>query len=1150
MSFDGTLKFDTAIDTKGFVSSLGSLGSLVSKTMLAAGAAVLGLGTAAAKVGMDFETAASQIAATMGKPKSEIQDIIDEAARLGRTTAFTATEAAEGFNILAMSGLEASDQIAVASDMLNLAAAGGLSLDNAATYLTGTIKGFNQEFDGTINGIKTAQYVADLLATGASKANTSVDGLGAALSDSAASAGSYNQSIESTTVALLRLAEQNVTGTAASTALSAAMKNLYTPSKQAAEVLDQLGVSAYTAEGAERDFNDVVDDLTAALADYTPEQRNAYKQTIFGIQGLEAYNKMTVSSAEKVNKFKDALGNASEGVGAASEMAAEQINNLRGKITILKSGLEGLGVSLYKEMQAPLSEAAGFATELVGDLQAAFDEGGLSSVVEAAGGVVSKIVTKITQEAPKLIDAAATLIHSFCESLKNTDGLSEAAGKLITSLVSAFLSVTGDLLSLGAHLVVQLAKGIMNSMSGLTKTGVEMIKSVTAGIKSTLPEMISLGLNSILEFSRSLRSNFGTLVDAGIDMVLALADSIIESIPTIIQTVPEIITNFCGLINDNAPKLIKAGITIIKNLAKGLIDAIPVIKENIPKIIKAITSVWEAVNWLNLGKQIIQGITKGVTLLKEKLPDVLKSIGKKAKEIFTSIDWHSVGKSIITLAWEGIKAVAHLIPNIVKTIGNAALTVLKTLPKLILEVLVLIFNHVVEWGESVHDKATDAVKETVASVNKWFSQLPGKIWKWLSDIIVKVITWGATVYERASTAVKNTINSVNDWFSQLPGKIWTWLSDIINKVIAWGADLFSKASTAASDTISKVNEWFSTLPGKIWIWLSDIISKIIVWGADLLSKASTAASDTVAKVNEWFSTLPGKIWTWLQNIISNVITWAADLLSKCSTAASDAVSKMNEWFSGLPGKIWTHLQAVITNVTTWASDLLSKCGTAASDAVAKVVEWFSGLPGKVQTHLDSVISKVTSWASDLAAKGAEAAKGLYDAVIDTITDLPGRVYSVGQDIVSGIWSGISDSYDWIKDKIVGWVGDVESWFKSVFGIGSPSRLMADSIGKWLPPGIGEGFDEAMPDLIKQMDRDVDALVSKMQHKVDLETAGISVKQQAAGEHNARTEVHPPAQNYHEEKFVQNNTYNTPVASPSEVSKAQREAARKLLGGVK
>jgi TP901 family phage tail tape measure protein len=244
-------------------------------------------------VGASFEKSVDQIAATLGYSADDIANNIDGAAdsmaaleakakEMGASTNFTATQAAEGLNILAMSGYDAQHSMEMIEDVLHLAAAGSMDMAQAAGYISGAMKGYNDE-------TKDSAYYADIMAKGATMANTSVVALGEALSQSAATAASYGQTTEGTTLALLRLAEQGETGSNAATMLAAAMKNLYSPTDQAKEALANLGVNAFDpVSGKARDFNTVVNELQVALGGYSDAERTAYADTIFGIQGFEA----------------------------------------------------------------------------------------------------------------------------------------------------------------------------------------------------------------------------------------------------------------------------------------------------------------------------------------------------------------------------------------------------------------------------------------------------------------------------------------------------------------------------------------------------------------------------------------------------------------------------------------------------------------------------------------------------------------------------------------------------------------------------------------------------------------------------------------------------------------------------------------------
>lgn len=288
------------------------------------------------KIAGNFEASMSQVAATMGVAKSEVSELGDFAKDMGAKTAFTAVQASEGLNILAMAGLKANEQIAGLPTVLDLAAAGNMEMGESAAYVTGTVKGFR-------DSMEHASYYADLMAKGATLANTDVRGLGEAFSVSAATAKGYGQQADSLTLALLRLAEQNTTGAEAGRGLMQVMKSIYAPTKEARGALEELGVSAYDETGKVRDLNDVVDDINASLSQYSDEQANALKSTIFSSRSLNAFNMMCASSSERVEELWKGIGEAG---GSAAQQAKTQLDNMNGELTIMNSAMEGVQITM------------------------------------------------------------------------------------------------------------------------------------------------------------------------------------------------------------------------------------------------------------------------------------------------------------------------------------------------------------------------------------------------------------------------------------------------------------------------------------------------------------------------------------------------------------------------------------------------------------------------------------------------------------------------------------------------------------------------------------------------------------------------------------------------------------------------------------
>lgn len=607
----------------------------VAKTAMAAGsAAAVAFTKTSIDAGMNFDTAMSQVAATMGTTVDKIGNVEAKAEEMGRTTKYTATEAAEGMNILAQAGLSADEQISGIGTVLNLASAGAMSLEESASYTAGAVKGFG-------DSMGNASYYADLMAKGATLANTNVRGLGEAFSGSAATAKNYGQAADSVTLSLLRLAEQNVTGSEASTALNRAMADLYTPTDDASKALDQLKVSAYKTNGEAKDFNDLVDELNGSLQGMTAEQKNNALATIFTTQGLQAFNKMTASSDATVQKFWKGIQDSS---GSAAQQAATQLDNLKGDITLLSSATEGLELGFYNTFSGAIRGAIKGVTSEVSGLAEAMESGGISGAL-----------SKLAQDA-----------INFSGQLP---GLTKIGGDLINGLISSVTQNSGSITTAVGQLLNNLASTISTGLNVFTSVGVNLLTTIASGMTQGIPTFLGQALPMLTQFTESLRSNAGKLINAGLALIQNIAQGLINSIPVLIAYVPTIITNLAGIINDNAPKILATGVTIITNLAIGLVRAIPLLIANLPKIITAIVSIFTAFNWFSLGKNIVTGIIKGV----KNLPSLLKTAAKNAVNGFKGA---FKGNGILS----AVKGAFTKIPSAVKSIFTKAVSLVKSFP--------------------------------------------------------------------------------------------------------------------------------------------------------------------------------------------------------------------------------------------------------------------------------------------------------------------------------------------------------------------------------------------------------------------------------------------------------------------------------------
>jgi len=586
-------------------------------------------------VGQNFDKAMSQVAATLGysvkdlkNPLSEVSQnfskLRDFAQDMGANTAFSAQQAAEGLNILAMAGLSVDEQMTALPDVLNLAAAGALTLEQAASYTAGAVKGFS-------DSMENAQYYTDLIAKGATLANTDVAGLGEALGRSAATAKTYGQEADSVTLSLLRLADQNVTGEAAATALNRAMADLYTPTEAAQKALKALGVSAYTSTGKARDFNEVVADLKGALSGMTDEQANAYAASVFTTQGLSAFNKMTAASTETMDKFTKGLEDVSD---SAAQQAATQLDNLAGNVTLFQSALEGAQIALSDQLTPTLQEFVQFGTDGLTQLTEAFKEGGLSGVMDTFGTVLNDGLNMITSKLPEFTDAGAEIISTLGEGLvDNLPAITDTAVKVILMLADGLIEADPQIIDAAFEVMLAFFRGLSEALPELLPKIGELMIAIAEGIVSHLPEIIAVGLQ----------------------IVAGLALGLVQAIPELLLAIPKLIgaliDGFCDLLGIHSPSTVFAemGDNIIAGLLEGISNKWDSILEFFSGAVKDIKGVFSgAPDWFkNIGKNMLEGLWNGISDKVGWLKAQVSGVVNKIKSWFTGkkgFDTHSPSK--------------------------------------------------------------------------------------------------------------------------------------------------------------------------------------------------------------------------------------------------------------------------------------------------------------------------------------------------------------------------------------------------------------------------------------------------------------------------------------------------------------------------
>ena len=288
---------------------------------------------------MEFTKQMSAVQAVSGVGKEKFAELRKEAMRLGGTTKFTATEAAEGMEALARAGFEQEEILKATGAALNLAAADSMDLGKAASITANIIRGLGMD-------ASEAGRVADVLALTSAKTNTNVTELGGAFKMAVSTSNMLGISVEETAAVLGKLADAGLKGTKGGTAFNNMMNKLLKPSKKAKKFLDDLGITMTTADGSMRKISDIVKDVTKGLDGIKDSgERAAMGFELTGLRGVKAIN--ALGNATKDNDglagLEQQLKNAK---GAAEAMAKTRLANMSGKLTLMASAAETLAIHI------------------------------------------------------------------------------------------------------------------------------------------------------------------------------------------------------------------------------------------------------------------------------------------------------------------------------------------------------------------------------------------------------------------------------------------------------------------------------------------------------------------------------------------------------------------------------------------------------------------------------------------------------------------------------------------------------------------------------------------------------------------------------------------------------------------------------------
>ncbi len=357
---------------------------------------------------------------------------------------------------------------------------------------------------------------------------------------------------------------------------------------------------------------------------------------------------------EKYSDVIEAIHLVQEEMGITGTTAAEAATTIQGSIGMMKAAWANMLTGLADEnanfdllLQNLIESVGTVAENLIPRIKIVLT--GIAKMITELGPMIAQELPAVVNELlPQVLEGAVSLVQAIVDIIP----------ELIVGIGDTIVSQAPTLLASIGTIITSLIQGIMEAIPQLLVLGAELLTTLAQGFGDNIPQLIEKGLQAIQQFAENLAQSASQLIEAGIELIIQLVEGLAEALPTLIEYVPEIIITIADVINSNMPKIIAAGIKIIVTLVKGIIQAIPTLVANVPKIIQAIVKVWEAFNWMSLGKKVIDGIVNGIKSLLGNVRSAATSIVDSVKSVLGNLasKAFSWGKDMIQGFINGIKS--------------------------------------------------------------------------------------------------------------------------------------------------------------------------------------------------------------------------------------------------------------------------------------------------------------------------------------------------------------------------------------------------------------------------------------------------------------------------------------------------------------
>ena len=927
----------TALEKMGVLGetlqSAGDKISGVGQKLLPVTAGVTALGTIAVKTGADFDSAMSKVAAVSGATGSEMDALREKAREMGSKTKFSASEAADAMNYMAMAGWKTNDMLSGIEGIMNLAAASGEDLASTSDIVTDALTAFGLS-------ASDSGHFADILAAASSNANTNVSMMGETFKYAAPVLGSLGYSAEDSAIAIGLMANAGIKSSQAGTALRSAITNLAKPTDTVASAMEQYGISLTDSSGKMYSLRELMEQLRQKLGGLSEAEQAQAAASLFGKEAMSGMLAIINGSPADFEKLSNAIDTCSDTVdgynGTTEKMAAVMQDNLAGQVTILKSQLEELAISFSDILMPTIRSIVSRIQELVDKL---------NQLDPQTKETIAKIALIAAALGPMLVVLGKTI-----SSVGTVFSAVSKLPALFSAVQSGIGAITGALgVSLGPLLaIIAAVAALVAAFMHLWKTNDEF-KSNIIGIWEQIKNTFTGLTQGITDRLNALGFDFESFTDvlkAAWDGLCNLLAPIFEGV---FQNISNIFSEFTG---------------VLLGLLDVLIGLFTGDWEQCWNGIKGIfTSIWNFV--VNTFRNIMNTL-KGIADV------VLGWFGTSWNEVWTSIKtffvntWNSIASfftGIVTGIRDFFVNIWTEIYTFFSNIFNAIYTVVSTVFQTIYNTIMTVWNSIYETiaplldaFKCLFETIFQAIHIIISNVMDWISEKISAIWNAIVSFLTPILEGIKNTFTTIWNAIKSVIDTVLGAIQSVITSVWNaiygFLSPILNSIKSVVSSVWDSISSKISSIMSTIKSTISS----IWDSIKSAVSTKV-------SGVKTAIQDGFQAAVDWIKGLASDAWNWGADIISGIIDGIKSMINNLADTVTGVADTIRDFLHfSVPDK------GPLTDYESWMPDFMKGLADGIDKSKKYVEKAVGGVAKAMQLTMDSDLNY--------------SLNGIYGAVVD------------------------------------------------------------------------------------------------------------------------------------------------------------------------